>query len=105
MVSARARKEKTHEINLSHTFFTTFGKVPLWKATLVFHSAPNGFSSFAHVGIRQIFHKVFSSLLIPFVRNDDMPFVKINTRGRIYTGYFLDPLKFGRKFPDSNTSP
>ena len=60
---------------------------------------------FARIRIRQIFHKVFSSLLIPFFRDDYMLFVKIGTRSGIYSGYFLDSLRFRREFSDSNTSP
>ena len=74
-----------------------------FSAQRVFHCSFK--LGFARVRIRQIFHKVFSSLLIPFFRDDYMLFVEIGTRGRIYSGYFLDSLRFRREFSDSNTSP
>ena len=65
-------------------------------------SAQRGFHcsfklDFARVRIRQIFHKVFSSLFIPFFRDDYMLFVEIGTRGRIHSSYFLYSLRFRRE--------
>ena len=74
-----------------------------FSAQRVFHGTFE--LGFARVRIWQVFHKVFCSLFVPFFRDDYVLFVEIGTRGRIYSSYFLDSLRFRREFSDSNTSP
>jgi hypothetical protein len=97
------KKEKSQKSTVTHLLHDFWKSSSLesnsgipFSTQWVFHSSFK--LSSARVRIRQIFHKVFSGLLISFLRDDDMFFVEIGTCGRIYAGYFLDSLRLRRKF-------